>query len=50
MKELLVSTPLSIKEIAFKAGFGYVEHCTTYFKKRTGMTMKAYRDFAQRKK
>jgi AraC-like DNA-binding protein len=50
MKELLVSTQLPIKEIAFMAGFGYVEHCTAYFKKRTDMTMKAYRDFAQRKK
>jgi transcriptional regulator GlxA family with amidase domain len=50
MKELLISTQLPVKEIAFKTGFEYVEHCTAYFKKRTNMTMKAYRDFAQRNK
>lgn len=44
MKELLVATPLSIKEIADKVGFEDVDHCCHFFKKHTGMTMQAYCD------
>jgi AraC-like DNA-binding protein len=47
IKELLVATQLSIKEIAFKSGFDNVDHCCKFFKKRTDMTMWTYRDFAQ---
>jgi AraC-like DNA-binding protein len=47
IKELLVATQLSTKEIAFKSGFENVDRCCQFFKKRTDMTMWAYRDFAQ---
>jgi AraC-like DNA-binding protein len=50
IKELLVTTPFSNKEIAFSTGFENADHCCKFFKKRTGMTMWAYRDFAQGKK
>ena len=41
--ELLVSTNMSISEIALKAGFGGIEHVSRYFRKETGMSLREYR-------
>ncbi len=41
--ELLLSTDLSITEIASKAGFEGVEHIARYFRKETGMSLREYR-------
>ncbi len=41
--ELLMSTNMSISEIALKAGFGGIEHIARYFRKETGMSLREYR-------
>jgi LacI family transcriptional regulator len=41
--ELLLSTDMSISEIAIKAGFDGVGHVARYFRKETGMGLRAYR-------
>ena len=41
--ELLLSTDMSISEIALKAGFDGVEHVARYFRKEMGMSLRAYR-------
>jgi AraC-like DNA-binding protein len=50
IKELLVATQLPVKEIAFMAGFENADHCSKFFKNRTDMTMREFRDFAHGKK
>ena len=49
-KELLTTTSLSAKEIAFKIGFEDHEYFFTAFKKKTGMTPIQYREYTQRSK
>jgi len=49
-KELLTSTHLSVKEIAFKTGFENPEYFFTVFKKKTGMTAIKYRTITQSSK
>jgi len=46
-KELLSSTSLSVKEIAFKTGFENPEYFFTVFRKKTGMTALQYRQLKQ---
>ncbi len=41
--KLLLSTDMSISEIAWKAGFDGVEHVARYFRKEMGMSLRAYR-------
>ncbi|MDD6174571.1 MAG: AraC family transcriptional regulator [Firmicutes bacterium] len=42
-KEMLYSTRLSVKEIAYALGFGDEHYFSTFFRKRTGMTPLSYR-------
>lgn len=46
-KELLVSTSLSVKEIAFQLGYSSTEHFSTLFKKRTTYTPLEYRYYGR---
>lgn len=48
-KELLTNTNLSVKEVAFEAGFENIEYFCTTFKKRTAYTPVQYREFTQGK-
>ncbi|MCD7972596.1 MAG: AraC family transcriptional regulator [Candidatus Azobacteroides sp.] len=48
-KVLLTNTNLTIKEIAFKSGFEYLEYFCTAFKNKTKMTPVQYREFTQGK-
>jgi len=43
-KELLTSTGMPVKEIAFDLGFESVSYFVTFFKSRTGMSPTEYRD------
>lgn len=43
-KEFLVSTPMSIKEIAFILNFDSVSYFVNFFKARTGLSPSEYRD------
>lgn len=40
----LTASFLSVKEVAFKTGWGDVSHFVRYFKKRHGMTPKEFRN------
>lgn len=46
-KELLVTTSMSVKEIAFQLGYSSTEHFSTLFKKRTGYTPLEYRYYGR---
>lgn len=46
-KELLVTTSHSVKEVAFELGYSSTEHFVSLFKKRTGFTPVAYRNFGR---
>jgi AraC-like DNA-binding protein len=46
IKELLVTTCLPGNEIAYVVGFENADHCCAFFKKRTNMTLMAYRKLA----
>lgn len=48
-KELLTSTALPVKEIAFDLNFESVSYFVTFFKSRTGMSPTEYRDKVQGK-
>jgi LacI family transcriptional regulator len=43
VKQLLVETPLTLKEIAGRSGFSYVEYMCAVFKRRVGETAGQYR-------
>nr|WP_255570223.1 AraC family transcriptional regulator [Cohnella sp. CFH 77786] len=43
-KNLLVSTPLAIKQIAFEAGFSQSSYFISQFRRMTGMTPQQFRD------
>jgi AraC family transcriptional regulator len=47
VKELLIHSPMSIKEISVHVGFGDQAHMTTVFKRCTGTTPKRFREQAQ---
>jgi AraC family transcriptional regulator, transcriptional activator of pobA len=42
-KEILLTTHLSINEIAFKLGFEYPQYFNRLFKSKTGLTPAAFR-------
>ena len=46
-KHLLVSTPQSVKEIAYQLGYNSTEHFFGQFKKNTGYTPVEYRSFSR---
>lgn len=43
-KSLLVTTPLSVSEIAYRLGFEYPQHFNRLFKSKTGITPLEYRN------
>jgi LacI family transcriptional regulator len=43
VKQLLTDTELSLREIAPRAGFQYLEHLAAVFKQKTGTTLMKYR-------
>ncbi len=43
VKETLLSTDLSVKEIAYRFGFNYPQHLSRLFKKNTGLTLSQYK-------
>ena len=46
-KQLLIDTPLSVKEISFSLGFQSTEYFFMFFKKHTGFTPLGYRAFGK---
>ncbi len=46
-KQLLVTTPYSVKEICFMLGYASTEHFSNLFKKNTGLTPLKYRSFGR---
>jgi AraC-like DNA-binding protein len=49
VKELLVYSPFSVSEIAFKLNYSSVAHLSAQFKQQTGLTLSFFRQIRQQK-